>query len=85
MPHPCQLWCWTPFIVRKSGFPRTDQNIPYLPSRLVDTALKAAIRFYYVKNDSKLRKQVLNRLQQADQQQQPPSLSLLLQHFASAP
>ncbi len=79
MSHLYQLWCWTPFIVRKSGFPRTDQNIPYLPSRLVDTALKAAVRFYYIKNDSKLQKWVLQHLQQVEQRQPSPSLPLLLQ------
>jgi len=53
---------WTPFVFDRKGFPRDGEGRPFVPSNLIEGALKSAAVYYYIKKDREIENKVKNFL-----------------------
>ncbi len=53
---------WTPFVFSRKGFLRDEEGKPYVPSSVIENALKSAAVYYYIKKDKEIENKVKNYL-----------------------
>ena len=49
-----KLLVWTPFVYNKKGFLRDNEGNPYIPGKLIKTAIADAMVYYYTKKDKEI-------------------------------
>jgi hypothetical protein len=53
---------WTPLVFNRKEFPRDEEGKPFIPSNLIEGALKSATIYYYIKKDKEIENKVKNFL-----------------------
>jgi hypothetical protein len=53
-----KLLTWTPIIFSRKGFPRDEENRPFLPKNVFEEAFTSAVIFYYIKKDKQIENKV---------------------------
>jgi len=53
-----KLFCWTPVIFKRDGFPRDKDGMPFLPKNVFTEAITSAVIFYYIKKDREIQNKI---------------------------